>query len=172
MDLTGSNFAFGGRRLLVMAMAALVANTAQAQSGATIAIQADQPGAQISSNLFGIFFEEINSAGDGGIYAEMVRNRSFEEPGYTNYWQLIASGATGTMSADSSVPLSASNVFSLKLTQSSGSGTVGIANNGFWGMNFQAGQTYDLNLYARCTNGFTGALTIRLESANGSLIYA
>jgi alpha-L-arabinofuranosidase len=172
MDLTGSNFAFGGRRLLVMAMAALAANTAQAQSGATIAIQADQPGAQISSNLFGIFFEEINSAGDGGIYAEMVRNRSFEEPGHTNYWQLIASGATGTMSADSSVPLSASNVFYLKLTQSSGSGTVGIANNGFWGMNFQAGQTYDLNLYARCTNGFTGALTIRLESANGSLIYA
>jgi alpha-L-arabinofuranosidase len=172
MDLTGSNFAFGGCRLLVVAMAALAAITAQAQSGATIAIQADQPGAQISSNLFGIFFEEINSAGDGGIYAEMVRNRSFEEPGYTNYWQLIASGATGTMSADSSVPLSASNVFSLKLTQSSGSGTVGIANNGFWGMNFQAGQTYDLNLYARCTNGFTGALTVRLESANGSLTYA
>src|SRR5512146_3290379 len=45
----------------------------------TVTVQADQPGVAISSNLFGIFFEEINSAGDGGLYAELVRNRSFED---------------------------------------------------------------------------------------------
>src|SRR5690348_1580440 len=96
-----------------------------AQTTATLTIQANQPGAPISSNLFGIFFEEINSAGDGGIYAEMVRNRSFEEPGNTNYWQLItAGGGIGTISPDSSVPLSASNLFSLKLNQSSAAGSV------------------------------------------------
>ena len=45
----------------------------------TITIQANQPAATISSNLFGIFFEEISMAGDGGIYAELIRNRSFED---------------------------------------------------------------------------------------------
>src|ERR1700749_940461 len=47
--------------------------------GSTVTIQANQPAAAISSNLFGIFFEEINMAGDGGIYSELVRNRSFED---------------------------------------------------------------------------------------------
>lgn len=151
----------------------VAASPVSAQTTATLTIQANQPGAPISSNLFGIFFEEINSAGDGGIYAEMVRNRSFEEPGNTNYWQRItAGGGIGTISPDSSVPLSASNLFSLKLNQSSASGSVGVANGGYWGMNFQAGQTYNLGLYARCSGGFTGALTASLQSANGSQVYA
>ncbi len=151
----------------------IVAFAAQAPAAATLMIQANQPGVQISSNLFGIFFEEINSAGDGGIYAEMVRNRSFEEPGNTNYWQLITSGGgIGTISPDSSMPLSASNLSSLKLTQSSVSGSVGVANGGFWGMNIQAGQTYNLNCYARCTNGFGGTITVSLQNSGGSQIYA
>jgi hypothetical protein len=173
MDLTGSNFAFGGRRLLVVAMAALAANTAQAQSGATIAIQADQPGAQISSNLFGIFFEEINSAGDGGIYAEMVRNRSFYTSTNANYWTLVTQGtATGTMRVDTSRPLNTNIPNSLKLTMQSGTGSVGAGNSGFWGMSLQAGATYDLNFYAAGSNGFTGPVSARLESSDGSSVYA
>ncbi len=164
---------FKSCRRLVLALITLTALAVQAQSAATIAIQANQPGATISSNLFGIFFEEINSAGDGGIYAEMVRNRSFEEPGNTNFWQFITTGTgSGSWFADSSLPLNASNLYSASLTLTSGVGSVGIANNGYWGMDLQAGQTYDLNLYARCSAGFGGALSVRLESANGSQIYA
>jgi alpha-L-arabinofuranosidase len=138
-----------------------------------LSIQADQPGVQISSNLFGIFFEEINSAGDGGIYAEMVRNRNFEEPGNTSYWQLVTTGtATGTMNADSSLPLSSSNLNSLQLTFASGAGTVGAANNGWWGINFQAGQTYDLTLYARCSAGFNGSLIASMQRTNPTVVYA
>ena len=145
----------------------------QAQTTATLTVQANQPGALISSNLFGIFFEEINHAGDGGIYAEMVSNRNFEAPGLTAGWQFVPTGsAVGTLSADSSMPLSASNVYAAKLSFSSGSGTAGLANNGYWGMNFQAGQTYNLGLYARCSSGFTGAINASLQSANGSQVYA
>src|SRR5215472_11352035 len=137
---------------LVFLVLAVLSHRAIADS-AGLSVQVDQPGVNISSNLFGIFFEEINSAGDGGIYAEMVRNRNFEEPGNTNYWQLVTTGtATGTMSADSSLPLSTSNLYSLQLTFSSGTGTFGAANNGWWEINFQAGQTYDLTLYARCSS--------------------
>ena len=53
---------------------------------ATVTIQANQPAANISSNLFGIFFEEINFGGDGGIYAEMVRNRSFYSASSPVFW--------------------------------------------------------------------------------------
>lgn len=44
----------------------------------TITIDASKPGSAISKNLYGIFFEDINHAGDGGLYAELIQNRSFE----------------------------------------------------------------------------------------------
>src|SRR2546421_5254875 len=76
---------------------------AHGQSAATVAIQASQPSAVVSSNLFGIFFEEINFAGEGGVYGEMVRNRSFYNPSSANYWTLVTQGtATGTTVVDSS----------------------------------------------------------------------
>ena len=46
---------------------------------AKISVQAGKPGPRISPLLYGIFFEEINRAGDGGLYAEMIQNRSFED---------------------------------------------------------------------------------------------
>src|SRR3974390_1180642 len=99
---------------------------------ASITVQGDQPGVPISSNLFGIFFEEINSAGDGGLYAELVRNRSLEDASNPANWSLVTSGgATGTLTVDNSLPLSSTNSNALKLTQS-GSGTAGAANTGFW----------------------------------------
>ena len=51
----------------------------EADEPARITVRADRPGAVISPALYGIFFEEINHAGDGGLYAEMIQNRSFEE---------------------------------------------------------------------------------------------
>src|SRR5690348_17539137 len=45
----------------------------------TIVVEADQPGAKVSPTLHGIFFEEISHAGEGGLYAELIQNRGFEE---------------------------------------------------------------------------------------------
>ena len=70
------------RRALVFAFfgaTLLWCSTLPAASPATITVQADKPGAAVSPALWGLFFEEINHAGDGGLYAEMIRNRSFEE---------------------------------------------------------------------------------------------
>jgi alpha-L-arabinofuranosidase len=148
--------------------------TSQAQtSSATLTISADQPGAPIASNLFGIFFEEINSAGDGGIYAELVRNRSFEDS--TNsipYWTLLTNGsAVGQMSLDTSLPLSATNLHALKLTMSGGNGSIGAANGGYWGIPLTSGAAYNLGFYARAASGFSGAITVLLQSGSGT-IYA
>lgn len=42
----------------------------------TVLLQADKPGARVQPTMYGIFFEDINYAADGGLYAEMVKNRS------------------------------------------------------------------------------------------------
>src|SRR6516162_5163028 len=72
-------------------------------STATISIAADQPGVTVASNLFGIFFEEINFAGEGGLYAEMVRNRTLANSSNPDYWTLVTQGTTtGQISVDAS----------------------------------------------------------------------
>ena len=158
---------------LLLALAVFSGTSVWAQSAATVTIQANQPGAVVSSNLFGIFFEEINFAGEGGIYAEMVRNRAFYSPSSALYWTLVTQGtATGAMVVDPTQPLNTNLVNSLKLTMSSGTGSVGAGNAGFWGMTFQVGATYNLNFFVMASNGFTGPITAQLESANGSTVYA
>ncbi len=139
-----------------------------------INIQADQPGIQISSNLFGIFFEELSSAGDGGLYAELVRNRSFEDnPTNADYWSFVTTGsAAGQLNLDTSLPLGPNNTNALSLTFQSGVGSVGAANGGYWGIPVSAGNAYRLNLYARGSSGFTGPVTISLENGAGTSVYA
>jgi alpha-L-arabinofuranosidase len=140
---------------------------------ATVTVQANQPAANISSNLFGIFFEEISMAGDGGIYAELIRNRSFEDGATPVQWSLVTNGvAAGSFAIDNSMPLSATNTQALKLTKSSGTGSIGAANNGYYGIPVVTGKTYNLGLYARAESGFSGNITVSLESSNGAASYA
>jgi alpha-L-arabinofuranosidase len=139
----------------------------------TNTIQVDQPGAVISSNLFGIFFEEINFAGEGGLYAEMVRNRSFYNSANADYWSLITQGtASGVMGMVTNRPLNSSLRNSLRLTKQSGTGSVGAGNSGFWGLSVQSNAMYDLSFYAAGSNDFTGPLNVRLENSSGNLLYA
>ncbi len=158
----------------VIAAAMLFAlGSVHGQSTATVTIQADQPGAAVSSNLFGVFFEEINYAGEGGLYGEMVRNRSFASSSSPDFWSLTSTGtAGGSISVDTSLPLNTNNHASLNLTMSAGIGSVGAVNGGFWGMSLLSGGTYELSFYARAAAGFAGPIQARLENAGGSRLYA
>src|SRR5438128_1658843 len=84
---------------MVAALASHLALIHGASEPITITVRADQPGARISPQLYGVFFEEINHAGDGGLYAELVRNRDMEEPvgqnGHLPGWELRADSASG-----------------------------------------------------------------------------
>jgi len=163
----------GNRLILIFAFVLFAAAIARSQSAATVTIQANQPGALVSSNLFGIFFEEINFAGEGGIYAEMVRNRAFNNSANPDFWTLVTTGtASGTMAVDFSQPLNTNKPASLNLTLQSGTGSVGAANAGFWGMSLQAGAAYNLNFYAAGSNNFTGPVVAQLQNATGSRVYA
>jgi alpha-L-arabinofuranosidase len=162
--------------LPALALTLLVASAAPAEPAAgplsaKLTVHADRPGPRISPMLYGIFFEEINHAGDGGLYAELIRNRSFEDSDKPEGWKLVAAGtAKGEISIDTNRPLNAASPRSLMLVVR-GQGSVGVANEGFWGIAVRQDARYNLSLYAR-SEGIRGPLAVRLESADGKTVYA
>src|SRR5437660_9625949 len=86
------------------------------QSSTVIAVDAAHPGGAISPTMFGIFFEDINFAADGGLYPERVKNRSFEftEP-LTAWTKLAQGGAEGELDIRSDGALNESNPHYLRL---------------------------------------------------------
>lgn len=169
----------------------------QAQTG-KISIDASKPGAEVSKNLYGVFFEEINHAGEGGIYGELIQNRAFEahkdpessfregdfvhsHKGWKHFytkkpdligWAIVKSGnANGTAELDKTTPLNENTPNALKLTVNSlASGRFAITNQGFWGIAVQKGEKYNLSFYARCDAKSKGALKLSLEHASGQVL--
>jgi len=129
---------------------------------AKITVSVDQPGHRISPTLWGIFFEDINLSADGGIYPELVRNRSFEDADKPADWKIT--GATAMI--DDSKPLNPFNRQSLRLKTD---GAFAVENDGYWGMNIAKGDGYTLKLAARGDN-FGGKLTVKILSANGAVL--
>jgi hypothetical protein len=102
----------------------------------TMNFDATQRGPEISPYQYGLFFEEINHAGDGGLYAEMVRNRSFEDNvSSPDYWQEINGASIALVTYDL---LNSAQGHALRVTTSSASSShfQGVSNVGYWGMSF------------------------------------
>jgi alpha-L-arabinofuranosidase len=139
-----------------------------AAGAATIVVQADTPGPKISPTLYGIFFEEINCAGDGGLYAEIIRNRSIEDSDKGPlHWTALS--ASTELALDAGWPEGEFNKRSLRLTIKPGEGRGGAANSGWWGIAIRDGEPYNLALHARSGGGFSGPLVASLESAEGKV---
>lgn len=158
---------------LLPAATALVLPVGQALAqGGTVTVDVDKPGVRVSPMLWGIFFEDINLSTDGGVYPERVRNRNFEDADKPDHWTLLSSGlAKAEMAVDREQPVSARNPRALKVTvRETGTGRVGVANSGFYGMAVEKGARYTLSLYQRAEPG-AGALTASLESSDG-VVYA
>jgi hypothetical protein len=66
-----------------------------------LTIDAGQTGSQVSPVMHGVFFEDINYGADGGLYAELVQNRSFEHLESLYSWAAVSRGAVGTMTVES-----------------------------------------------------------------------
>jgi alpha-N-arabinofuranosidase len=142
----------------------------------TLTIDAGQPVAKSSPMLYGLMTEEINHCYDGGLYAELVQNRAFldnaEEP---VHWSVVqGNGVAATMALDSAQPLNAQLPISLRLDASEASKThpAGIANDGYWGIPVQPDTRYRASFYAKAAPGFSGAVTVSIQSDDGGTIYA
>ena len=156
-------------------------------SGASLSAQAPAPipslqldlqtaGAKVSPALYGLMTEEINYSYDGGLYGELVRNRTFrDDPRKPAHWSpVIGEGATATIALDETQPLNASLPTSLRLdvTAAADGHRAGVANDGFWGIPVRPATTYRASFYARATNDFAGPVGISIESDDGATIYA
>lgn len=146
--------------------------TSPAQT-ASITIAADKPGHAISPTLYGIFFEDINCSADGGLYAELVRNRNFEDGTTPDYWEALGGASADVgLTIDDSEPVTAKNPHSLKVeVRALKDGRAGVLNAGYWGMALTKGAAYQLSLFARGTAQFRGPLVVTLESKSGA-VYA
>nr|CAB3489555.1 unnamed protein product [Digitaria exilis] len=128
---------------------------------------------KIPDTLFGVFFEEINHAGAGGIWAELVSNRGFEAggpntPSNIHPWSIIGDDSSIVVATDRSSCFRR-NIIALRmevLCNDCRAGGVGIYNPGFWGMNIEDGKTYNLVMYVKSPE--TAYLTVSLTSSDGS----
>ncbi|TQE34547.1 alpha-N-arabinofuranosidase [Streptomyces ipomoeae] len=126
-------------------------------------------GAKIDDTMYGVFFEDINRAADGGLYAELVQNRSFEystadNRTYTPLTSWTVDG-TGTVLNDAG-RLNERNRDYLSL----GAGSA-VTNAGYnTGIRVEEGKKYDFSVWARAENGTT--LTVTLKDADGTLAEA
>ncbi len=145
---------------LVSAAAMLSAAAETPAAIPTIQIKADQVATKSSPSLYGLMTEEINFSYEGGIYGELIRNRTFKaNPTNAIYWSAV----NGSISLDTNQPLNSALDVSLKLDikGASKSRPVGIANDGYWGIPVQPNTTYHASFYAKGDN-FSGPLTVIL----------
>jgi alpha-L-arabinofuranosidase len=135
----------------------------------TIEVQADKPGADINPAMWGIFFEDINFGADGGLYAELVKNRSFEFPDPLMGWSKISpSLARGRLSIHDDNPFNAANPHYLRI-ESEGLAPFGVSNEGFRGIGVRQGEAYNFSARIRRTDG-SATLRIELYGADGTLL--
>jgi len=131
---------------------------------------------KISDLLLGIFFEDINYAADGGLYAELIQNRGFEydpsdKEGHDKNWNSrkswSVSDANAAIEIETANPIHRNNPHYAVLTVNRmGSG---IINEGFDGIPIKAGEKYDFSVFARTPESKKGKLTVRLIGKNGEI---
>ena len=149
--------------LLLGAMAA-VGQVAVAQSSHQYVVQANKPGATIQPTMYGVFFEDINYGADGGLYADLVENRSFEFPQRLMGWQTF-----GNVEVEDDDPAFERNPHYIRLKDDGHTDKwTGIENRGYFGMGLKKGLSYKFSVYAR-TKG-NAKIRVELVSSHNEVI--
>ncbi len=142
----------------------------------TLTIDLSAPGGKVSPIHYGLMTEEINFSYDGGLYAELVRNRAFlDDPAKPAHWSAVAPApAAASIALDPKHPLNSVIPTSLRLDASAASpaAPAGVANEGYWGIPVKPSTRYRASFRAKAAPGFTGPLTVAITSLDGATVYA
>jgi alpha-L-arabinofuranosidase len=166
--------ALGAPEILQIARAGNASLVMPTVQPASLQIDANHPGAKINPLFYGLMIEEISHSLDGGLYAELIQNRVFKDnPTTPVHWSLVEDGGgAGSFALDDAQPVRDTALTnSLRVSVSRGS-RVGVANDGYWGIPVMPHITYRASLWAKAAAGFSGPLTLGVESSDGKTIYA
>ena len=142
--------------------AAIVERDAAPSAPAVVTVDPRAVVGPASPDLWGIFFEDIDLSLDGGVYAELVRNRSFEDGNgekreqTLRYWLPLGNAE---ISPNKNHPVSEKNPHSARVRGPAGAG---IANEGYFGMGVRKGMKYNLSIALR--GAVKGPVEVTLEA--------
>ncbi len=140
--------------------------TASAQ--VDINIDINNKGPKISPTHYGIFFEDINHAADGGLYAELIQNRSMEDSDTQPvHWNAVHnSQSKSVIELTAEDPLNGAHQKSLRviITAADEQNLAGVQNDGYWGINVVKGREYKLSFWAKSDKKYKGVLKALLRS--------
>ena len=142
--------------LFLAALSLGVSVNANAQETDVMVVQANKIGAEIQPTMYGHFLEDINFAADGGLYAELVKNRSFEFPQNLMGWRTF-----GNVALEDDGPFERNPHYVRLSPAGHGAKCTGIENEGFFGIGVKAGEGYRFSVWARGENQ-----KIRVELVN------
>ena len=140
--------------LSVLALCSALSINAQVNS---FDIDLKKVGAPIQPTMYGIFFEDINFAADGGLYAELIKNRSFEFPYSLQGWK-----AFGNVQILDNGPFERCPHYARLSDPGHAHKQTGLDNEGFFGIGVEAGKTYRFSVWARVPSGGEGSIRVEL----------
>ena len=143
-------------RICLSVIATALAVTAYAQPN-IMHLHVDRPGAEIQPTMYGIFIEDINFAADGGLYAELVKNRSFEFPDHLQGWK-----AAGRFELMDDGPFERNPHYLRLVWPGHPHKHTALENDGFFGIGVKAGADYRFSVWARVPDGRPGSLEVQL----------
>ncbi len=170
-------FLYSVKALCLLLVAAIATCASAQQPQATLEIDLGKTLHAVSPKLYGLMTEEINYSYDGGLYAEMVRNRVFRERDLSHpaHWYLVQGGqGSGSMQLDRTEGPSNALQSSLRvdIDKADPKDPVGVLNEGYWGMALRPKTSYHGSFYARADAAGMGAVTIALKNSNTGQVVA
>ena len=148
----------------------LIPVTLISQTANPIIVNIDYSGAVIQPTMWGIFFEDINFAADGGIYAELVKNRSFEFFKPLMGWKILKPDTTSGILIINQSSTNPANPRYARISIAEGEPAFGLSNAGFRGMGIKKGMTYHFSVLVRQLEGSTLKMHIGLVNSKGEVI--
>jgi len=141
----------------------------QLQAQRNITVQVNRPLTPVSKQMWGIFFEDINFAADGGLYAELVKNSSFEFPMPMTGWKEAKQQGSGRILIINRANENKFNPRFAHIVVDAPAGYYGISNDGFRGIGIHRNEQYNFSVWARKTEGEL-TMSIQLVNAKGDKI--
>jgi len=134
----------------------------------TFTVDTKKVGAKIQPTMYGVFFEDINFAADGGLYSELIANRSFEYPNNLQEWKVL-----GRVEIRDDQPAFGKNPHYARLSHTGHwAKQTGLENHGYFGIGIEKGKKYVFSVYARKTKvqGEDGLLKVNLVNSHNDII--